>query len=191
MDGFDTWENGHQAKSITVEIKLSTIKARPKGDTRSHKPSLKAGIVKTTFGIKNRFTIVVTGIEAASQRVNDGVSVLLNEVPNVHVDWDALCLDAGNGLGAVLRPEDHTIGIDAGKPVGTTNLSAQQFSRFLDVFLAIIKDGVSTIVAPAAFTDVFGYLCFIDVFPTLDVIGAAGITQSFALFHTLYVRLVG
>src|SRR5262245_41460585 len=55
MDGFDARENGHQAKSITVEIELPTIEVRPKGNARAHKPCFKAGIAKTTFSIKNWF----------------------------------------------------------------------------------------------------------------------------------------
>src|SRR6516162_10481829 len=85
----------------------------------------RTGIAKTTFSIKNWLIVIIAWIKAASQRVNDGEPILLNEFPNVHVDWNAFRLNTGDGFGAVLRPEDHTIGIDAGKPVGTTNLSAQ------------------------------------------------------------------
>src|SRR5215470_141078 len=102
MDCFNAWKDGHQAKSITVEIQLPTTEAWPKGNARSHKPCFKAGIAKTTFSIKNRIIIIVTWIEAMSQCVDNGVSVLLDEVPNVHVNWNALCLDTGNGFAAVL-----------------------------------------------------------------------------------------
>src|SRR5215470_12401884 len=62
----DAWEDGHQAKSIAVEIELSTIEARPKGNAGTYDPCFETGIAKTTFDIKNRLIIVVTWIEAAS-----------------------------------------------------------------------------------------------------------------------------
>src|SRR6516165_1414675 len=117
MDTFDAWKDGHQAKSIAVEIELSAIEARPKGNTRAHKPCLKAGIATATLSVKNWFVIIVTWIEATSQGIDDGVPVFLNEVPNVHVDWNAFRLNAGDGFGTVFRPKDHTACIDAEKPV--------------------------------------------------------------------------
>src|SRR5262249_38331258 len=114
---FNTGENGHQAKGITIKIELSTIQAWPIRNARTYEPSFKAGITEFTFGRENWFVIIVTWIEAASQCVDDGMPVLQNEVPAIHIDGNTLCLNVGDGLGAVLRPKNHMIGVETGKSV--------------------------------------------------------------------------
>ena len=181
----------HHPEGVAVELQRAGIQSRPVRDAGGNQPLLEPPAGEFTLGGIDRIFAALAGIEPRDQGADHRRLVLLHQIPQRHVDRHAARLNPGDGLGRVFAPVHHPLRIDRREMTIARELTAQQFGRIANVFLAIVEHGRLTVFAPAALADRLGHLRLVDLLPTLDAVGAAGVGQTLALLVALLVGIVG
>src|SRR5262249_54029652 len=92
----------HEAEGIAINIELTAVQARPRRHTRAREMALEPIVAPLTFGIVNWIVAAVARIKLPQQLTDDGLLVLLHQVPQRHVDRHATRLDLPDHLRAVV-----------------------------------------------------------------------------------------
>src|SRR6516164_5366366 len=94
----------HQAKGVAIDIEATALQSRPRRHTSICQPLFKPLIAPLAFCGVDRMFAAVAGVELADQLSDDGSLVLLHQIPEHDVDWDAARLNECNRFGAVVGP---------------------------------------------------------------------------------------
>ena len=81
-------------------------------------------------------------------------------------------------------------GRQAGRPRRPRNCSISSSHGIADVLLAVVEDSLLAVLAPTTFADVLGHRPLVDLLPTFDPVGAAGVGKALAFAFARVVRIV-
>jgi hypothetical protein len=132
----DTWHVIHKPEGVAVGVKLPAVQSRPRGYTGAHEPTLEPRVAPGALGRVDRRVGAIARIEP-QQMVDDGRLVLLNCMPQRHVDRHAARLDQRDGLGSIIRPMQDQRDMGRSLEAVPAQLPAQQLRCHANVFLAV------------------------------------------------------
>ena len=109
VQAFDSRRVVHQTESVAIGVELTALQPRPRCYAGAHEILFEARVTPFAFGRVNRGVAALARIEPPQQIADDLRLVLLDQIPEVHVDWHASRLDPRDRLGAIVRPMQNVL----------------------------------------------------------------------------------
>src|SRR5947209_19765882 len=86
MQTFDPGYVIHETEGITVGVEGTAIEARPRRHAGAYEVLFESGVAPLAVGVVDRIVATMAGIELSQQLGDDGLLVLLHQIPQHHIN---------------------------------------------------------------------------------------------------------